>query len=55
MKTNLIHIDCPCCKYGWSKYLELHTEWGYEDFMECQNCGVIFRPKQVEEKEKGGI
>lgn len=49
-------IDCPCCKYGWSKYIAINTDWGYEDFLECQNCGIIFRPKkQLKRAGEGGL
>jgi len=44
-------MKCPCCKNkGWDvlhfKELALVTEWGYENFIECLKCGIIFRQKE---------
>ncbi len=45
-------IDCPCCKYAWSQYISLHTDWGFENFLECLNCGIIYRHKPIHPKEE---
>lgn len=37
--------DCPVFKYAWLKYLILTTDWGYENFLECPECGIILRDK----------
>lgn len=41
-------MTCPCCKQEGCgvkefKELSLVTVWGYENFIECLSCGVIFR------------
>ena len=39
-------LSCPYCKEDFCVIkLVLTTEWGYEDFCECTNCGIIFRRK----------
>jgi uncharacterized Zn finger protein len=49
---NSIRIKhCPVCKYGWLKFLTLVTDWGYENFLECPECGVILRDKSEPSKE----
>lgn len=39
-------IQCPYCKSNDNRPIELNTDWGYEQFIECLNCGVIFRAKE---------
>lgn len=36
---------CPCCATKNHGLVEISTEWGLEPFFECDDCGVIFRPK----------
>ena len=43
MQSEIRIIDCPVCKKSWMKFLVLTTDWGYENFNECLNCGIIFR------------
>ena len=52
MPNNLKPIDCPCCRYGWAQYVVLTTDWGFEDFLECQNCGIIFREKEKDDAKQ---
>lgn len=40
-------ISCPCCKSINVKEIQINTDWGYEIFDECNNCGVIFRVKSL--------
>jgi len=36
--------ECPCChSKDIPKLLQLVTDWGYENFIECVNCGIIYR------------
>lgn len=54
-------MTCPCCKQeGYIddgfKQVTLMTDWGYEYFNQCCQCGVIFddpTPK-ASPAEKGG-
>lgn len=41
-------MKCPCCKIEQEmelkfKPITLTTDWGYEYFLECLNCGILFR------------
>lgn len=37
--------NCPCCKSINHKEVSLQKAVGFEDFLECLDCGVLFRSK----------
>lgn len=43
MKTIHDLLMCPCCKSVNIRDIELTTDWGFEPFNECLDCGILFR------------
>ena len=42
-------FQCPLCKSQNVKYVVLVTDWGYEHFLECESCGILFRGKGAQD------
>lgn len=50
-------MKCPCCKLDEDlgdgdkidlfKVIQICTDWGYENFHRCNNCGILFEKLDV--------